>query len=225
MVQTNGCSAFPIAVHEGIRSVNPPGSPNDPYPDADDFFAPDNPPEYGDFIGHRPDIPLTQAREGYLYRVYNGFGSGNFGWLVWNDGISANANTLTRSLSWPGDSNDYADHGDGGQPTGGFPHVVRGYVNPDNQSDHALNIGDWVPGSTGAVNKIQVRDQLGLHMERGRMLRLIVWDQSRDPGVNGDYRISGFAVFKLHGYNLTGSQSWILAEFIRWDNSCGQVLP
>lgn len=218
---SRGCDAFPIAVHELVRSVNPPGSQNDPYPDAGEFQN-DNPPAYTDFIYHTPDKPLSQAQEGYVYRVWNGFGSGNFGWLVWNDGINASQTTLEASLGWPGDSKDYTDHGDGGQALGEFNHVVRGYINPDDTSDLSLNIGDWVPASTGTVNSNGVRTTLNGHIDGERTLRLIVWNNSRDPGVNGDYQISRFGVFRLHGYSL--QDGWILAEFIRWDDSCGQAV-
>ena len=42
--QSNGCSAFPIAVHEGIRSVTPEGTGSNPYPSASDFSYPALPP-------------------------------------------------------------------------------------------------------------------------------------------------------------------------------------
>lgn len=232
--QTNGCAAFPIAVHHGVRSVNPPGAGSNPYPNPGDFDN-NNPPAYDDFVNnpppHRPDIPLLDAKAGDVYYVQQGFGSGNFGWLRWNNGINVSANTLAGSLSWPGDSLDYADHGDGGQPaTPLYPHVVRGYVNPDDTSDLALNIGDWVAANTGSINSNAVRTILREHITKaseGRELRLIVWDTARNPGSNGEYQIYGFAIFKLHGYHLSQSQggSWILAEFMRWDTSCGQVAP
>ncbi|MCB8966146.1 MAG: pilus assembly protein, partial [Ardenticatenaceae bacterium] len=82
VVQTNGCTAFPIAVHEDIRSVNPPGSGGNPYPPASAFTGPPTPPAYTDFIYHTPDVPLSEAHEGDVYLIYNGFGAGNFGWLL-----------------------------------------------------------------------------------------------------------------------------------------------
>lgn len=225
VVQTNGCSAFPIAVHEAIRSVNPPGSGGNPYPNAGEFEN-SNPPTYNSFIYHRPDTPLRDAREGDVYRIWNGFGSGNFGWLLWNTGEPGSATTLNGSATWPGDSTDYTNAGTcggGSCVTPLFPHRVRGYVNPDDTSDITLHIGDWVPASTGVVNSNAVRATLNGHISLDRTLRLIVWDDSRQQGSNGAYRISGFAVFRLRGYSLQGG--WILAEFVRWDTSCGQPLP
>jgi hypothetical protein len=48
-----------------------------------------------------------------------------------------------------------------------------------------------------------------------------VWNESNNEGgANARYKNSGFAIFRLIVYNLP--QSWILAEFVRWDDSCGQ---
>ncbi|MCA9959521.1 MAG: pilus assembly protein [Anaerolineales bacterium] len=224
VVQTNGCTAFPIAVHEDIRSVNPPGSGGNPYPPASEFTGPANPPAYTDFIYHTPDVPLSEAHEGDVYLIYNGFGTGNFGWLLWNTGQQGDANTLNDSMSWPGDSNDYTNAGNCNNNcvTPLYPHDVRGYVNPDDTSDISLQIGDWIPANTGVSNSSAIRTTLNGHIGLDRQLRVIVWGESRQQGSNGAYRVSGFAVFRLHGYSL--QHSWILAEFIRWDTSCGQPL-
>lgn len=222
---TNGCDGFPIAVHEGIRSVTAPGTGSNPYPDARDFDGPSNPKTYQSFIHHQDNVPLSQAKEGMVYRVQQGSGSGNFGWLAWNEGISANSNTLGDSLGWPGNAKDYRDHGDGGQVLPGQTHVVRGYVEPGDASDTELQIGDWVAGSTGSINSGPNRAIFEEHVGRGRTLRLMIWSEAAGTGVNGRYKITGFAIFRLHGYHLSqggGDGSWILAEFIRWDTSCGQ---
>lgn len=223
VVQTNGCTAYPIAVHEGIRSVTPPNTGGNPYPNPGDFVNP-NPPTYNSFIYHRPDIPLNEAHEGDVYRVFNGFGSGNFGWLRWNSALSGNTGTTNDSLTFPGDSNDYTDAGNCGAncPTPLYPYLVKGYVNPDDNTDISLHIGDWVWANTGVSNASSIRSTMNGHINLDRQLRLIVWGESRNPGSNGAYRVKGFAVFRLQGYNL--QQNWILAEFIRWDTSCGQPI-
>lgn len=219
--QTEGCTGFPIAVHEGVRSVSPPGQGANPFPDDNDFSYPDLPPTYESFPSHRPDVPLDAAREGDVFRVQNGLGAGNFGWLLWNQGRPGSANVLADSLTWPGDSGDYYDHGDNNifPAAAAYPHIVRGYVEPGDASDTSLHIGDWVAGSTGAINSNLVRTQLEEMVDYDRAIRLLVWDASE---LSGNYRISGFVVFKIVGYNL--SQSWILGEFVRWDYSCGQVI-
>lgn len=227
--QSNGCDGFPIAVHEGVRSLTDVGGGN-PYPDARDFDYPDPPPEYADFYKNISQVPLRDAKEGYIYKVHDGFGSGNFGWLLWNEGRPASANTLADSLSWPGDSIDYSDHGDHSisPATPLYPHIVRGYVEPTNALDTALHVGDWVAANTGSVNANAVRDALASHVDlanSGRTLRLLVWDDAEQQGNNGRYKIIGFIVVKLHGYSLSQNEggSWILVEFVRWDTSCGQV--
>jgi hypothetical protein len=223
---TNGCAAFPIALRKGIRSVNPPGTGTAyDYPNPNDFTYPStNRPAYNQFIYHEPDEPLENAQEGWLFRIYNGSGSGNFGWLYWNQGISANAGTLADSLAWPGTSTDYNDYNDGGSlnPINGWGgnYVPRGYIEPGNVTDQALHIGDFVPGDTGVVNSNAVRDTLAEHVALDRTLRVIVWETATGTGSNTIYTIESFAIFRLIGYNL--SQNWILAEFVRWDNSCGQ---
>lgn len=224
---TNGCAAFPIAVHEGARSVTAPGTGSNPYPNVGDFSYPSNPPAYASFTSHDDDVALQDAQEGDIFRVFNGFGNGNFGWLLWNTGVTGNANTLANSLTWPGDSTNYNPcsgpgcPGGAGVPGSGFPYNVPGYIDPDDPMDQALHEGDWVAASTGTVNSNDVRTTLQGHITLDRTLRLIVWNNSTGTGSNGRYEISGFAVFRLIGYNL--SQNWILAEFIRWDDSCGQV--
>lgn len=220
----NGCSAFPIAVYYGNRSLTDSAGGN-PYPTNFDY-PDDNPPTYNSFYRNVPQVPLAEAQEGYIYLVQDGAGFGNVGWLAWNIEINPSDQTLVDSLSWPGNSTDYADHGDGGQPaTPLYSHVVRGYVNPRDNLDLAMHIGDWVATTTGSHVSGPVRSQLENHIDlNGRQLRLIVWDEADGTGSNNIYHIKGFIIAKLHGYHLSqsGGDSWILVEFIRWDNSCGQ---
>lgn len=224
---TNGCAAFPIAVHEGARSVTAPGTGSNPYPNSGDFTYPSNPPVYDSFSAHDDDVALLDAQEGDVFRIRQGFGSGNFGWLLWNTGVSGNANTLENSLTWPGDSTDYSPcsgpgcPGGAGVPGSGFPSNVPGYIEPIDPTDQAIHVGDWIAANTGTVNSSGVRSTLQSHITLDRNLRVIVWGNSEQTGSNGRYQVSGFAIFRLIGYNL--SQQWILAEFIRWDDSCGQV--
>ncbi|MCP4359802.1 MAG: hypothetical protein GY796_17480, partial [Chloroflexi bacterium] len=220
---TAGCSAFPITPHDGIRSVTSPGSGANPYPQPGDFDYPLPPPTYQSFIHHSPDTPLRQASEGDIYKVQNGVGSGGFGWLVWNEGVTASANTLAGSLTWPGNSKDYVTVASG-QPIGGYQGPVNpplGYVEPGDPTDTAMNIRDWVKVSTGAVNSAAIRSALNSHIDNGRVLRLPVYDQVMGSGANLNFQMQRFALFRLQGYNLS-SQNWLLLEFIGWDDSCGQ---
>ncbi|MCA9955402.1 MAG: hypothetical protein KC434_11820, partial [Anaerolineales bacterium] len=164
---------------------------------------------------------------GDIFRIYNGVGSGNFGWLVWNRGVSANANTLANSLTWPGDSTNYnACTGSycfpgPGIPGSGFDFNVPGYIEPGDPTDHALHLGDWIAASTGSVNSTSVQEQLETHINLERTLRLPVWDSFAGGGVSGNFHTTQFAVFRLLGYNVT--TNWLLLEFVGFDTSCGQL--
>ena len=211
-----GCDGFPIAIHDGVRSVTPTGQGANPYPYATDFTGPSNPKTYESFIYHQDNVPLLNATEGTVFKINRGFGAGNFGWLNWNQGITSNATTLQNSLAWPGNTKDYTNHGDGGTTLPGQSHVVRGYVEPGDSSDTEMHSGDWVMANTTNVNTSGVQNLLNQHIDRGRTLRVVVWDSSDS---STQYKISRFAIFRLHGF----SNNWILGEFVRWDLSCGQA--
>jgi hypothetical protein len=223
---TVGCSAFPITVHEAVRSATPPGSGGPGEYPSGQFDYPNPEPDYNQFINHVPDIPLAQAEPGYLYLLQNGFGEGNFGWLVWNTGVSANASRLEESLTWPGNSTDYTPTTGGAGVPGSGLGPVNGYIEPIDPLDQAMHVEDWVAVSAGAINSNGVQAVLQGHIDSGRSLRLPVWDEIADAGVNGRYLISGFAIFRIVGYHLSASgqaDSWLLLEFVDWDTSCGQI--
>ena len=217
--QTAGCTAFPIGINEAARSVTAPGTGSNPYPDGADFSYPSNPPIYASFLDHQEDVLLLNATPGDIFRVQNGFGSGNFGWLVWNTGIVPNAATSVNSLTWPGDTLDYTDHTDGGTavPGSGFAHVVRGYIEPGDPTDHALHIGDWLAASTGSINSSAIRDAVNEHIDLERTLRLPIWNNSS----GSQYQTAQFAIFRIIGYSIT--EDWLLLEFVDFDASCGQI--
>jgi hypothetical protein len=218
-----GCAAFPIAVHEGARSLTPTGTGSNPYPASGEFDYPLSPPVYAQFFQNVPDVPLANAEEGYVFKPVVGTGVGNMSWLRWNEGIANTANTLADSLMWPGNTLDYADHGDGGVVLPGFSHVVRGFVEAGDMTDTSLHIGDWITSSTGSISASAVRNQVEQHIDNGRVLRLPVWDAVD----NGRYHITGFANFRAHGYHLNQgpNNAWLLLEFVNWDTSCGQPGP
>ncbi len=221
---TLGCSAFPIIAYQNIRSLQPPGtgSAND-YPDATDFSNDSPAPTYSGFPFNTPAVALEDAQEGYIYKLQMDGGGGNSGWATWNSSIAANNNTLDNSLTWPGDSLDYIDHGDAGSPLPGFTHVVRGYVNPIDSTDTSLQIDDWVKGNTGNVNSSAIRDNLTDHIMQERYLRVVTYNNATGTGSSLRYQAAGFAIFKLQGFQLSNlGGRWLLAEFIQWDDSCGQ---
>ncbi len=224
---SNGCDAFPIAIHEGIRSVLAPGdtsSAQNRWPATFKHFVtspapfPYPDPNYYRFVNHIPNEPLVDAREGYVYKIQNGTGPGNFGWLAWN-GCSSDSTALEASLSWPGNSTDYTPL-PGNCPVYGNPRVA-GFVEMGDPTDRAMHIGDFVATSTGTINSSSARRTLEEHIVLGRKLRMIVYnDTNGQTGSNAAYKIKRFAIFQIIGHNLP--ESWIMAEFIRWDDSCGQ---
>ncbi|GAB4268213.1 MAG: hypothetical protein Kow0080_10950 [Candidatus Promineifilaceae bacterium] len=234
--QTNGCSAFPIAVEDGIRNVT-----QATFPTNFDYPTGSNIPTLDDYPNTPKDASsydLRNAKEGVLFFIRQGSGSGNFGWLRWNQAINPSAGTLSDSLTWPGDSTDYSDHGDGGNfnliAGWGGNYIPRGYVEPGDPTDQSLNVGDWVAASTGAVASVGSTNCNGANgcpmkelVDKNSAIRVIVWsaDDPAQTGVNDRYLISGFVVMRIVGYHLSnGGGSWVLAEFVRWDESCGQVI-
>jgi hypothetical protein len=228
---TRGCDAFPLSIEEFNRSATPPGSGgSNAYPTnftngspTPDFYSftqyAQNPDNY--------DTPLRQAQPGFIYALRETQDSGGFGYLRWNEKDAGNTNTLTRSLAWPGNSQDYTDHGHpynnyGIVPGQTFPYPVRGYLEPDDPTDTSMNIGDWVWASTGNMNATHVLDEILAHINKDRYVRVIVFDEKVGTGSNGKYKISGFATFKLHAIFTVGNDKGIVAEFISWDDSCGQ---
>lgn len=188
--QTNGCAAFPIAIRSDATSALA-------IPGGGYLYPVGRIPSSGDFPLHQPGKTLDQSREGDVY-VFN---EGQFNWLAWNQ-FRTLPEHIIQSLAWPGNSLDYSDP----VPS------QRGYIEPTDPADNSLHVGDFV--ATAAVTLGSVQNALNPHIDLGRTLRVIVWD---DTGT----QIGGFAVFRLHGYG----SNWIMAEFIRLDTSCGQVIP
>lgn len=231
---TQSCAAFPIAVSSGIRSVTSPGDPSNPYPNSSEFEYPTLLPNYDQFIYHTENVSLDMADAGTLFKVSRGFdfAAGNFGWLKWNLGITGingsgllgETAVLSNSLTWPGDSVDYANHADPGSVAAdGIPHVVRGYVKPGDATAQNLQVEAWVSASPAQLPEVAAAvNQL---IDDPPVLRMIVFDES-DAGFGpyGSYTIQRFALFKIIGYgNSAAEDEWLLLEFMGWDGSCGQV--
>ncbi len=221
---TASCTAFPIALNENAISVAPPDSGSNEYPEEIEFDYPTTPPSYNRFISHMPNVPLAQAKEGYIFRLYDGNGTGDFSWLRWNSGKPDTDEVLRNSISWPGNSSDYKDHGYTtiSPATPLFPWIVDGYVNSADNRDISLGKNDWILGKSTAITSTIVQEKLNDHIDKNRTLRLVVWDESN----NYSYRMAKVGIFRLVGYHIdaiTGS-SWLVLEFIRWDTACGQEL-
>ncbi len=215
---TQSCTAFPIAVDENIRSVSTNSTAENQW--RTDFDYPSPIPNYYSFANHVPNVPLLDAQEGYVYNIQNGASSGGKGWLAWNLCMSADANALTNSLTWPGNSSDYNPSGGKCVADGEVMDKFPGFMEVGDNRDKSMNNGDWVAISTGNANTNSVLDALETHIDFDRTLRVIVYeDASFSPAA---YRISRFALMRLIGYKMSGGDTFLMAEFIRWDDSCGQ---
>ncbi len=217
---TLGCSAFPIGVDETIRSVLAPDDPSTAQNQwREDFDYPIPGVNYYAYPDHQPNAPLLSAKPGYLYNIQNGASAGGKGWLAWNQCFA----DLVGSLTWPGNSKDYTPSGGmcivNGETMDRFP----GFMEVGDNTDKSMHTGDWVAVNTGSTSSNGLVDTMEEHVDLDRTLRVIVYDDINSYSYA--YRIKRFALMRLLGFslNLGGGESFILAEFIGWDDSCGQV--
>ena len=210
---TQGCDAvFPIVLDRGIRSLTA-----DNFPDASAFSYPTSPPLYTFFPDNVSDRPLDSSSTGNIFRVDRG--AVQFGWVKWNTALSSGPTTLRDSLTWPGDSDLYIEPGEPGDQE------------PHENDRVAANEGGYVDNySTGIVGPV-----LASHVDTARQLRIMVTEEggagpSSLPGLPPFHTIDeggngGFALFRMHGFGQGSGTEWLLMEFIRWDDSCGNVDP
>jgi hypothetical protein len=225
---SKGCSAFPLAVHDGLRSVTDPGAGSNPYPYGIEFdFPKTNPPVIDQFFSHNSKEPkgLYDAFEGYVFKVTLNAASQQFGWLQWNTGIGTSLaedeTALANSLGQYGNSNDYQDHGDPGNPVAAFGHVIRGYVEPNNTLDDLIQTRLVAPSDaqlTGVDTPGVLAAAIQDNIRENRALRLIVFNAKN----GNNFVVTDFAIFRIKGYGNSGGDEWLLLEFVRLDKSCGQ---
>jgi hypothetical protein len=217
---TLGCSAFPIGIQTAVRSVLPPGGPGGlPNSWPANFDYPAGGVDYDWFENHIPDILLADAQPGYRYKLNANLFPGDFHFLRWNECVGSTTD-LAGSLAWPGNSGDYRPLPGGCAP---FTPRVRGYVEPGDPTDRALNQGDWTAVYTGLINS-RLYPPLQAHIDRERMLRLPVWQADNGGGAGAAVQTVRLALFRLVGYTLSQpADNWLMVEFVRWDDSCGQL--
>lgn len=220
---TTSCTAFPIALNENAISVNPPEFGSNEYPDDIEFDYPVTPPSYDSFISHKPNMPLAQANEGYIFRLYDGTGTGDFGWLRWNEGRPDSDEVLRDSISWPGNNFDYKNHGYTTlfPATSLFPWIVDGFVNSADHTDISLGVDDWILRKSAAITSTIVQEKLNEHIDKNRTLQLVIWNESNSDS----YRMAKVGLFRLVGYHIDAvkESSWLALEFVGWDTACGQI--
>lgn len=229
--QTTGCrGVFPIIVEQGVRTITQAEYdviyPNFTYPTG---F---NRPTWNEFVRQPPagtTVSLLDGIEGMVYKLNfdpDGFTPQSFNWLKWNTYLTglSSGNILATSLGWPGNSDDYDNHGDlpNAAPPD-WPHTYRGYAEVSNPTDKQLHGGDFVieDNVSGSFGGLNVQTALQNHVNEERVLRMVLWDHSSLTSGGVQYQVSGFAIFRILGYS---SNNWILLQLIRIDNSCGQTI-
>ena len=152
----------------------------------------------GEFRPRAGTRPVDQAFEGDIYYLRE---NTEFRWAKWTD-----TSIAAGDLAWPGSSDTYDSYG------GEFPDVSpgRGFHIGDRVKYDNLGVGAWAA----------IQD----HVAVGRSLRVpIIRTDAGDHFVVG-----GFVILKLHGYSNDGDSdigsNFIVAEVVRVDNSCGQVV-
>lgn len=144
------------------------------------------------------EATISAATIGQSLNVFEGGGSGNFGWLTWNG--NGNAPTLAGMIANP---ENYT------------------YINPNLVSDHSLETEDWVSGNTGISNSSAVRSALDPLI--GSECIVLVWDNFTGNGSNAQYQTAGFAKVVLTGYSLPGKS--ITATYLGLCDRDGNLLP
>ncbi|MBN2266531.1 MAG: choice-of-anchor A family protein, partial [Candidatus Aminicenantes bacterium] len=133
---------------------------------------------------------LSDAEPGQQFlQVPRGHSLGQFSWLSWAG--HPNAVTLAQSLLPPGDSYTY--------------------VNPDDDTDWLLNVGEWVQGAPGSMNAAAVRRNLDALI--GEEIFVPAWSATRGQGSQFDYQTAAFVAVKLLDYRLTGN-GWLSFEYL-----------
>ncbi len=81
--------------------------------------------------------------------------------------------------------------------------------NPENSG--AWNVGAWVPSAQGVKASALVRNCLNRWV--GRVVKVVLYDAVEGRGHNTQYRIAGFACFRIVGFSLTGKNKFIQGRF------------
>lgn len=122
-----------------------------------------------------------KAEGSQINDIWNGSGSGNFGWLTWAG--SKSEPTLATSLTPEGDSNTY--------------------VNPQNSQDRTISVGDYILGTPGVTNSNGVRT--ALDKLKTQDIVVPVWDTNNCAGgANAQYRTWKYAKVRITNYDLAG---------------------
>ncbi len=211
--QTDGCDLYPIGINLSVRNLPSQESPQgetyyeqtsnsvDPVFSVGDlakYDFPADPPLWDAFRPRSGIREVTSAIEGDVYVLNEG---SDFRWAKWT-----NTSIAAGDLAWPGSSDTYDSYG------GEFPDLSPG---------GGVHIGDRIKYDDVAINAWPAIQD---HITVGRSLRLPI--MGADGGDN--FKVGGFIILKLIGYSNDGDgiggNNFIVAEVVRIDTSCGQVV-
>ena len=211
--QTEGCDLYPIGISLATRNLPSQETPQgetyyektsnsiDPVfgiGDLAKYDFPPNPPLWDEFRPRSGTRDVTTALEGDIYVLREGT---EFRWARWTD-----TSIAAGDLAWPGTTDTYNSY------DGEFPDVTPG---------RGFHIGDRVKYDNTAVNAWTAIQE---HINVGRSMRVPI--MASDGGDH--FKIGGFVILKLIGYSNDGDSdlgtNFIVAEVMRVDNSCGQVV-
>ena len=179
-------------------------------PDPAVFENPNN------HLANNPGVPLQFGRKGYIYEARTSIDEGDssaFGWLDWHSPPSSGSD-LAASLTYP-----YGNYWDPDDGYAGSP-MDMDVANGRGDADGMLEIGEWVQVSNGNISSAS--EQIDALIINQRPVRFIVHDLVEGGGSSRIYRVAGFAVVRVIGYNFQANPETkkIGVEFIRWENSC-----
>ncbi len=123
------------------------------------------------------------------YNLWEGGGSGNFGWLTWNNSTS-DPNCAGGGVGVPLLCNNVR-----------HPETMQ-YTNPNNPLDHTVSVGDAVNGLTGVKNSSNIVAALNSIVASGTPISVPIWGTSSGSGSNLTYNIVAFGTFVLTGFYL-----------------------
>jgi hypothetical protein len=245
-----GCAVLPIAVRvnqpslypsnwpNGVRhpadqggdqTFYPTGNPGDRFDNVHSSNAPWSWPTYFNtgtapnlsanyFHNNVPGINFSNARPGYLYRAREEDGNtpGGFGWLCW-DGNCSQQDTEDSLAYLPLPPGNFMDMYPGGAAD--MNQLTTPDGSPSGNGNGALEVGEWIKIGQGNVQNLAdniLRD----YIKPGRPVTLLVYDMAGGSGNEKLFRVANYVTVKIVGTGLTGSDKFMIFEFVRWSTEC-----
>jgi len=151
--------------------------------------------------------PLVEGTETdtSLEDIWNGTGTGQFGWLT-----------------WPGDESSAGSAVYLAEAMRNCNLSKWEYVNPSDFDDKILNIGDPMVGSTGVSGASDVEAILESYIASREEILVAVWDPVRQGQGQGSdiwYILKGYARVIITDYDLSGHGE-ISATFVSYSETC-----